>query len=82
MIFGLLYRPVLVHSLFSMSKCFRGDMLNKVKKKKKKTCSRSVLTLLNPQDFLLFYSYAAVCDFLTNNNLLSVIRAHEAQDAG
>uniref|UniRef100_A0A672JY57 protein-serine/threonine phosphatase n=1 Tax=Sinocyclocheilus grahami TaxID=75366 RepID=A0A672JY57_SINGR len=29
-----------------------------------------------------FYSYAAVCDFLTNNNLLSVIRAHEAQDAG
>ncbi|TRZ02127.1 hypothetical protein DNTS_031908 [Danionella cerebrum] len=26
--------------------------------------------------------YAAVCDFLTNNNLLSVIRAHEAQDAG
>lgn len=32
--------------------------------------------------FLLFDSYAAVCDFLTNNNLLSVIRAHEAQDAG
>ncbi|XP_061656654.1 serine/threonine-protein phosphatase 2B catalytic subunit gamma isoform-like isoform X1 [Syngnathoides biaculeatus] len=29
-----------------------------------------------------FYSYAAVCDFLINNNLLSVIRAHEAQDAG
>ncbi|XP_049593716.1 serine/threonine-protein phosphatase 2B catalytic subunit gamma isoform isoform X1 [Syngnathus scovelli] len=29
-----------------------------------------------------FYSYAAVCDFLMNNNLLSVIRAHEAQDAG
>uniref|UniRef100_A0A8C1ZNK0 Serine/threonine-protein phosphatase n=1 Tax=Cyprinus carpio TaxID=7962 RepID=A0A8C1ZNK0_CYPCA len=29
-----------------------------------------------------FFSYAAVCDFLTNNNLLSVIRAHEAQDAG
>lgn len=27
-------------------------------------------------------SYAAVCDFLVNNNLLSVIRAHEAQDAG
>ncbi|XP_077354717.1 protein phosphatase 3 catalytic subunit alpha-like [Festucalex cinctus] len=29
-----------------------------------------------------FYSYAAVCDFLINNNLLSIIRAHEAQDAG
>ncbi|XP_077593453.1 serine/threonine-protein phosphatase 2B catalytic subunit gamma isoform-like isoform X1 [Stigmatopora nigra] len=29
-----------------------------------------------------FYSYPAVCDFLMNNNLLSVIRAHEAQDAG
>uniref|UniRef100_H3DNF1 Serine/threonine-protein phosphatase n=1 Tax=Tetraodon nigroviridis TaxID=99883 RepID=H3DNF1_TETNG len=29
-----------------------------------------------------FFSYAAVCDFLLNNNLLSVIRAHEAQDAG
>uniref|UniRef100_A0A673JNE4 Serine/threonine-protein phosphatase n=1 Tax=Sinocyclocheilus rhinocerous TaxID=307959 RepID=A0A673JNE4_9TELE len=29
-----------------------------------------------------FFSYAAVCDFLTNNNLLSVIRAHEAQDSG
>ncbi|XP_063756705.1 protein phosphatase 3 catalytic subunit alpha isoform X1 [Eleginops maclovinus] len=29
-----------------------------------------------------FYSYPAVCDFLQHNNLLSVIRAHEAQDAG
>uniref|UniRef100_A0A8C2X0U5 Serine/threonine-protein phosphatase n=1 Tax=Cyclopterus lumpus TaxID=8103 RepID=A0A8C2X0U5_CYCLU len=27
-----------------------------------------------------FFSYSAVCDFLVNNNLLSVIRAHEAQD--
>jgi len=27
-------------------------------------------------------SYAACCDFLQHNNLLSVIRAHEAQDAG
>ncbi|GAA6082167.1 serine/threonine-protein phosphatase 2B catalytic subunit alpha isoform isoform X1, partial [Tachysurus ichikawai] len=26
--------------------------------------------------------YPAVCEFLQNNNLLSVIRAHEAQDAG
>ncbi|KAK2583681.1 hypothetical protein KPH14_009609 [Odynerus spinipes] len=29
-----------------------------------------------------FYSYAACCDFLQTNNLLSIIRAHEAQDAG
>lgn len=29
-----------------------------------------------------FYSYAACCDFLAHNNLLSIIRAHEAQDAG
>jgi len=29
-----------------------------------------------------FYSYAACCDFLRTNNLLSIIRAHEAQDAG
>lgn len=28
------------------------------------------------------YSYNAVCDFLRRNNLLSVIRGHEAQDAG
>lgn len=29
-----------------------------------------------------FYSYSACCDFLQQNNLLSIIRAHEAQDAG
>lgn len=29
-----------------------------------------------------FFSYYAVCEFLQNNNLLSLIRAHEAQDAG
>lgn len=28
------------------------------------------------------YSYRAVCEFLAENRLLSVIRAHEAQDAG
>ena len=28
------------------------------------------------------FSYAACCDFLQQNNLLSIIRAHEAQDAG
>ena len=30
----------------------------------------------------LLFSYAASCDFLQQNNLLSIIRAHEAQDAG
>jgi serine/threonine-protein phosphatase 2B catalytic subunit len=29
-----------------------------------------------------FFSYPAACNFLEKNNLLSVIRAHEAQDAG
>ncbi|MBZ3886483.1 Serine/threonine-protein phosphatase 2B catalytic subunit alpha isoform [Sciurus carolinensis] len=29
-----------------------------------------------------FYSYPAVCEFLQHNNLLSILRAHEAQDAG
>jgi serine/threonine-protein phosphatase 2B catalytic subunit len=29
-----------------------------------------------------FYTYSAVVEFLTNNSLLSIIRAHEAQDAG
>ena len=29
-----------------------------------------------------FPSYSACCDFLQHNNLLSIIRAHEAQDAG
>lgn len=29
-----------------------------------------------------YYSYNACCDFLQRNGLLSVIRAHEAQDAG
>ena len=28
------------------------------------------------------YSYTACCEFLRRNNLLSIIRAHEAQDAG
>ncbi|KAI0980723.1 hypothetical protein GJ496_006161, partial [Pomphorhynchus laevis] len=29
-----------------------------------------------------FYSYSACCQFLHNNHLLSLIRAHEAQDSG
>jgi len=37
-------------------------------------------TLMGPCFF--FSSYPAVCEFLQNNSLLSVIRAHEAQDAG
>lgn len=32
--------------------------------------------------FLLLISYQAACQFLERNNLLSIIRAHEAQDAG
>jgi hypothetical protein len=32
--------------------------------------------------FFFTFSYAACCDFLQNNQLLSIIRAHEAQDAG
>ncbi len=39
------------------------------------------LILLSLSQYLCC-SYPAVCDFLQNNNLLSVIRAHEAQDAG
>lgn len=41
----------------------------------KKSCNRYML-------LHMFCSYAACCDFLQNNNLLSIIRAHEAQDAG
>lgn len=29
-----------------------------------------------------YYSYNACCEFLQRNNMLSIIRAHEAQDAG
>ncbi|XP_030369925.1 serine/threonine-protein phosphatase 2B catalytic subunit 1 isoform X2 [Scaptodrosophila lebanonensis] len=29
-----------------------------------------------------FFSYSACCEFLQQNNLLSIVRAHEAQDAG
>ena len=32
--------------------------------------------------FDIFFSFSAVCSFLTKNNLLSMIRAHEAQDQG
>lgn len=32
--------------------------------------------------YFFFNSYPAVCEFLQHNNLLSILRAHEAQDAG
>ena len=35
-----------------------------------------------PDAILLLESYNAACQFLERNNLLSIIRAHEAQDAG
>lgn len=36
----------------------------------------------NTRGCSFFYTYAAACAFLEKNNLLSIIRAHEAQDAG
>ena len=46
---------------------------------------RSVVTSFRSYEYChlaSLYSYAASCDFLQQNNLLSIIRAHEAQDAG
>ena len=46
---------------------------------------RSVVTSFPSYEYChlaSLYSYAASCDFLQQNNLLSIIRAHEAQDAG
>lgn len=40
------------------------------------------LHLWSDSHIFFFSSYAASCDFLQQNNLLSIIRAHEAQDAG
>lgn len=37
---------------------------------------------LHPWSSRSLCSYPAVCEFLQTNNLLSIIRAHEAQDAG
>jgi len=42
----------------------------------------SALPILSGRSIMSACSYAACCDFLQNNNLLSIIRAHEAQDAG
>jgi hypothetical protein len=38
--------------------------------------------IVAPQPATNNCSYNAACQFLERNNLLSVIRAHEAQDAG
>ena len=38
--------------------------------------------IVPPQPATNSCSYNAACQFLERNNLLSVIRAHEAQDAG
>lgn len=37
---------------------------------------------LSRQKDELMKRYTAACNFLERNNLLSIIRAHEAQDAG
>ena len=39
-------------------------------------------SLLTSSSFPPPYSYNACCEFLQRNNMLSIIRAHEAQDAG
>ena len=39
-------------------------------------------TYVIPQQKVTNVSYTAACNFLERNNLLSIIRAHEAQDAG
>lgn len=41
-----------------------------------------ILFSVHRNPFLSSFSYSACCDFLQNNQLLSIIRAHEAQDAG
>jgi hypothetical protein len=42
----------------------------------------NLITKKKNKMFFFTFSYAACCDFLQNNQLLSIIRAHEAQDAG
>jgi len=36
----------------------------------------------NRPDLSYFYTFKAVCDFLERNRLVSIIRAHEVQEAG
>ena len=40
------------------------------------------ITHISYDIYKFVYSYYAACAFLEKNNLLSIIRAHEAQDAG
>ena len=42
---------------------------------------RLIHSFLRFSNFVMF-SFQACCEFLTENNLLSIIRAHEAQDQG
>jgi hypothetical protein len=56
-----------IHSCTIMS----GDVVSSSRK----------LLLLRSDDELM-RRYTAACNFLERNNLLSIIRAHEAQDAG
>ncbi|KAJ2494404.1 3',5'-cyclic-nucleotide phosphodiesterase (PDEase) (3':5'-CNP), partial [Coemansia sp. RSA 2049] len=44
--------------------------------------SRSLFTHNYARGCSYFFSYAATCAFLERNGLLSLVRAHEAQDAG
>jgi hypothetical protein len=46
------------------------------------TSTRTPLPLLHHTSLKYAHRYNAVCQFLERNNLLSVIRGHEAQDAG
>ena len=45
-------------------------------------CHFEIDHLLDVEQISYFYTYNAVCDFLKFNDLISVIRGHEAQDAG
>ena len=40
----------------------------------------SVLIIYSPANFI--FSYNAVCKFLDDNGLVSIVRAHEAQNQG
>lgn len=47
-----------------------------------RTSSREHIPLQYLADVDIRRSYQAACQFLERNKLLSIIRAHEAQDAG
>lgn len=68
--FASVFRSVLGYSVFYVMSmyCFLFHLVSKAIFKYACLCS--------------IYSYSATCDFLQKNALLSIIRAHEAQDAG